>query len=79
MTNAAINLAAKMWTLAMSIDEQPFVGGGVMASETNIRWADQQIEDLHEYLILVADQLDEEWTEMIAHTASREAWEANCS
>lgn len=74
-TPAAIaTLAANLYQHAMELDEMPFVGTIPAYADLNEKLARDAVQQLHDFLIVVADQLDEEWTAMLATTASYETW-----
>lgn len=70
-----ITLAAQMYQHLTSLDEMPFVGTVAEYAELNEKLAANARENLHNFLKLMSEHLDEEWAEMIEHTASTEAWE----
>ena len=74
-SDQVITLAAQMYQHLTSLSELPFVGSGEWASRTNERWAEEARQQLHTFLVLNVAHLDTEWTQMISHTATAEAWE----
>lgn len=75
-TEKIINLAASMFQFACEIAEQPFAGSGKESSEINLRWMNTARMNLHDFLVINAEHLDQEWTDaMIAHSATEESFD----
>jgi hypothetical protein len=72
-------LAANLYQHAMELDEMPFVGTIAEYAETNEKLARDAVQQLHDFLTLFADQLDDEWSLMMKNTSTYSAWEAHTS
>jgi len=67
-------LAANLYQHAVELDEMPFVGTVPAYAALNEKLARQAVAQLHDYLTLVAEHLDDEWTEILTRTATYDAW-----
>jgi hypothetical protein len=74
---AALRLAASLYQLAAELDEAPFTGTDAEMSATNERMTLTAIQNLHDFLVITQDALDDEWREAITWTASYDAWNAH--
>ena len=75
-TTAIITLAAQLYHHLAELSEYPITGTVPAYAELNTAWIEATRLHLHSFLVIHADVLDAEWTEMIAHTATAEAWDA---
>lgn len=78
-TEMVITLAADLFQHCSELAERPITGHFKEYAELNELWLARTVRQLHDHLIINREHLDAEWTEMIDHTASVEAFDKYCS
>jgi hypothetical protein len=74
-SEAVISLAANLYTFATRLGGMPFQGTIKEYGEINEEMYANAVADLHDFLVLHESDLDDEWFDMIDHTASVEAFD----
>jgi hypothetical protein len=74
MNPAVASLAATLYQQLTDLSAEPLAGSGPELTELGQQWLDRALYALHAFLSLHREELDEEWTTMIDHTATMAAW-----